>query len=308
MLKYSYNSEKNGGVFLYMDYQLKERFGEFFLQRNFKIIYESTSISFQELVSYEEFLELSIKFNNGVNQYNCITSNIIHGLYRYIWVDDAQTKAVIIAFDEKDVIQGLYLKPFETFPKSDQIRTINTYRMPITDEWFVFWGGTNEFVNYHYPFEQQIYAYDLVKMVNHQAYKDSPLKNENYFAFGAEVVAPADGTVFKVKNSIVDNVPGEKDETNILGNYCIIVHENNEYSMIDHFKKDSICVNVGDSIKTGQLLGFCGNSGYSSEPHIHFQVMNHADFTQAKSLRIQFVDGIEPVQGDILRPCLTEYN
>ena len=285
-----------------MDYQLKERFGEFFLERNFKIIYECTSISFQELVSFEEFLELSIKFNNGVSQYNCIASNLIHGLYRYIWVDDAHTKAVIIAFDDKDVIQGLYLKPFEIFPKRDQIRTINTYRMPITDEWFIFGGGTNELVNYHYPFEQQRYAYNLVKKVNHQTYKDSPLINENYFAFGAEVVAPADGIVYKVMNSIIDNVPGEKDETNILGNYCIIVHENNEYSMIAHFKKDSICVKVGDSVKTGQLLGLCGNSGYSSEPHIHFQVMNHANFMQAKLLRIQFSDEYDLVQGELVKP------
>ncbi|MBD8033403.1 M23 family metallopeptidase [Solibacillus merdavium] len=286
-----------------MNYQLKERFGEFFLQRNFKIIYENTSISFQELVSFEQFLELSSKFNNGVSQYTCIASNIICGLYRYIWVDDAQTKAVILVFDDKDVIQGLYLKPFETCPMSNQIRTKNKYMMPITDEWFVIWGGTNEFVNYHYPFEQQRYAYNLVKMVNHQTYKDAPLKNENYFAFGAEVVAPADGTVLKVMDSIIDNVPGEKDETNILGNYCIIVHENNEYSMIAHFKKDSICVNVGDSVKTGQLLGFCGNSGYSSEPHIHFQVMNHADFTQAKSLRINFYNGLDPVQRGFWKAC-----
>lgn len=288
---------------MYMDYQLKERFGEFFLQRNYKIIYENTSITFQKLVSFEEFLKLSIKFNNGVSQYNCIASNIIHGLYRYIWVDDAQTKAIIIAFDNKDVIQGLYLKPFETYRKSDQIRTINTYRMPITDEWFVYWGGTNEFVNYHYPFEQQRYAYDLVKMVNHQTFKDSPLKNENYYAFGAEVVAPADGTVIQVMSSIKDNIPGVRDEANILGNYCIIAHDKNEFSMLAHLKKDSIFVNVGDHVKIGQLLGLCGNSGYSSEAHIHFQVMNHANFMQAKSLRIKFPEESDPIQGEFLKPC-----
>lgn len=286
-----------------MDYQLKERFGEVFLQRNFKLIFERTSISFQELVSFEEFLELSIKFNNGVSHYKCIASNIIHDLYLYIWVDEAQTKAVIIAFDEYDIIQGLYFRLYEkTFSMSEQIRTKNTYSMPITDEWFVFWNGTKEYLNYHYSFEQIRYAYGFAKLVNNQSYKGCPLKNENYFAFGADVVAPADGTVVQVMDSIKDNIPGVRDEENILGNYCIIAHEKNEFSMIAHLKKDSICVNIGDYVKTGDLLGLCGNSGYSSEAHIHFQVMNHVDFMQAKLLRIQFSDESDLVHGELLKP------
>lgn len=59
---------------------------------------------------------------------------------------------------------------------------------------------------------------------------------------------------------------------------------------------------TGDKVKAGQLLGLCGNSGNSSEAHIHFQVMDHPDFLQAKSLRIQFHGGAEPIQGDFVLP------
>ncbi|MFS0877307.1 M23 family metallopeptidase [Solibacillus isronensis] len=285
-----------------MNNHFKEQFGRYFLNGEFEEIYGKTAKSFQNLVSFEQFRELSLDYNSDVSSYTCIVSNIFQGLERYIWVDDTYSKAVVIAFDDKNIIQGMYLKPFETYPSSDQIWTKNTYSMPINAEWYVFWGGTNQFINYHYPYEQQRYAYDLVKMVNNDTFKNSKLQNESYYAFGAEVVAPADGMVVEVIDGIKDNIPGEMDEENLAGNYCIIAHEHNEYSMIAHFKKDSICVKNGDKVKAGQLLGLCGNSGNSSEAHIHFQVMDHQDFLQAKSLRIQFHGGAEPIQGDYVQP------
>lgn len=285
-----------------MNSQFKEQFGRYFLNGEFEEIYRNTAKSFQSLVSFEQFHELCGDYNLGVNNYMCIITNTFQGLDQYVWVDDTHSKAIVIAFDGKDIIQGIYLKPFSTYPNSDQTWTKNTYSMPINDEWYVFWGGTNEFINYHYPYEQQRYAYDLVKMLNNETYINTPMKNENYYAFGAEVVAPSDGIVVEIINGIKDNKPGEMDEENLVGNYCIIAHEHDEFSMLAHFKKDSICVKVGDKVKQGQLLGLCGNSGNSSEAHIHFQVMDHRDFHQAKSLRIKFHDGAEPIQGDILTP------
>lgn len=285
-----------------MNNQFKEQFGRYFLAGEFEEIYEKTAKSFQNLVSFEQFRRLSLDYNSNVSSYTCIVSNTFQGLDRHIWVDETYSKAVVIAYDRQDIIQAIYLKPFATYPNSDQIWTKNTYNMPINDEWYVFWGGTNEFINYHYPYEQQRYAYDLVKMVNNETYENSTRQNENYYAFGAEVVAPADGVVVEVIDGIKDNVPGEMDEENLAGNYCIIAHEHNEYSMIAHFKKDSICVKTGDKVKAGQLLGLCGNSGNSSEAHIHFQVMDHQDFLQAKSLRIKFHGGAEPIQGDFVKP------
>lgn len=285
-----------------MNNQLKEQFGQYFLNGDCEAIYRKTAKTFQNLVSFEQFYELSIDYNSGVSSYTCLLSNTFLGLEQYIWVDDTYSKAVIVAFDGKDIIQGLYLKPFVTYPNSDQTWTKNTYSLPINGEWYVFWGGTNEFINYHYLYEQQRFAYDLVKIVENATYKITTLQNENYFAFGAEVVAPADGMVVEMVNGIKDNIPGEMNDENHAGNYCIIAHAHNEFSMIAHFKKNSICVKAGDKVKAGQLLGLCGNSGHSSEAHIHFQVMDHQDFQQAKSLRIKFHDGAEPIQGDIVTP------
>lgn len=59
------------------------------------------------------------------------------------------------------------------FSESDKKYSQNTYIMPIKEEWFVFWGGVNEFVNYHYAYEAQRFAYDLVIMKNDSTFKDS---------------------------------------------------------------------------------------------------------------------------------------
>jgi murein DD-endopeptidase MepM/ murein hydrolase activator NlpD len=62
------------------------------------------------------------------------------------------------------------------------------------------------------------------------------------------------------------------------GNYVIIDHGNGEYSFLAHLKKGSMVVAVGDSLKSGQFIGLCGNSGNSSEPHLHYHLQNKPIF------------------------------
>ncbi len=65
-------------------------------------------------------------------------------------------------------------------------------------------------------------------------------------------------------------------------------------------QENSILVKSGDIVTEGQLIGKYGNSGNSSEPHIHFQVMDSPDIVYGKSIRILFKDGREPIQGDTI--------
>ncbi|MGN7477311.1 M23 family metallopeptidase [Solibacillus silvestris] len=279
-------------------------FGTYFINNEFQTIYAATADDFKNLVTFEQFAKLCAEYNEGVDHYEIAYEAQLDSLTQLVLLDDRKKKAVVVAFDENRIIQTLYLKPYVTYPETDGTYTKNSYRLPIHDEWFVFWGGANEFINYHYAYEQQRYAYDLVIINEGQSFKDSPISNENYYAFGKDVVAPYAGKVVSVVDGLKDNIPGEMDEQNPAGNYIVIAHPNEEYSMIAHFKKDSIIVKPGDSVKEGQLLGQCGNSGNSSEAHIHFQVMDNADLHEAKSIRIQFRDGHEPIQGEIVKPAL----
>lgn len=285
-----------------MSYIEKELIGTFFLNGEFQRIYEATSKDFQNLLTLEQFIELGTQFNEGVTSYEVTIQTNVQGITNIMWMDNLKSRIIAVSVDRDNVIQSLYLKPYEIFPNTDQKWTKNKYRMPITEDWFVVWGGANEFLNYHYPYEGQRYAYDLVIVKEDKSYKDSSLSNENYYAFGAEVVAPYRGKVVTVVDGIKDNIPGEMNEQQPAGNYIVIAHPNNEFSMIAHFKMNSIVVKPGDTVKEGQLLGYCGNSGNSSEAHIHFQVMDRADFNKAKSIRIKFQNNLEPIQGDVVEP------
>ncbi len=275
-----------------------EDFGELFKSEDFKKIYECTSKDFQQLISLESFVELAASFNRGVNYYQVEFNTWLPNSNHYVWLDDQKEKAISVSFNEHQVIQSLYLRPFVTYPESDNHFTQNTYSMPIRGDWFVFWGGANEFINYHYVYENQRYAYDLVKVQGDSSYQNAPSQNENFYAFGKEITAPAKGKVIKIIDGMIDNTPGEMDDQNPAGNYVIIEHSSEEYSLLAHLKKNSIKVSVGELVEEGQFIGLCGNSGNSSEPHLHFQVTDSSDFRNGKSLRIQFKDGSEPIQGD----------
>lgn len=74
----------------------------------------------------------------------------------------------------------------------------------------------------------------------------------------------------------------------IPGNSVILKTVNNEYLFFAHFKQNTVNIKVGDVIKKGQLLGRCGNSGNSSEPHLHFHIQDAPCFDTATGIKCYF--------------------
>lgn len=278
-----------------------EEFGEYFLNGKYSNLYDQSTVEFQNVVPLQQLIEYGTDFNAGVKKYTLeMVTNLKEDIKQYIWFDTTRKKVLSASFDDNDTIHGMNLAPLVTYPESDRSYTKNKYIMPIKEEWFVFWGGTNQFINYHYVYDEQRYAYDLVILKNGKSYSSDPKKNENFYAYNKEIIAPADGIVIKVIDGIEDNVPGEMNPELPEGNCIIIEHPNNEYSMLAHLKNHSILVEEGERVKKGQVIGFCGNSGNSTETHLHFQVMNSPDYLKGKSIRIRFEDGEEPIQGDFI--------
>jgi len=94
----------------------------------------------------------------------------------------------------------------------------------------------------------------------------------DYFCFDKPVLAPADGTVEYIVDNIEDNIVGEVNVKENWGNTVIIRHQDYLFSSLSHLKQNSISVNVGERVKTGDIIGKCGNSGRSPYPHLHFQI------------------------------------
>src|SRR5699024_448681 len=278
-----------------------EAFGEVLLAGEYKRIYEWMSDEFKAEVSGRELKKLGQSFNEGVTSYNMLSEvPFEERATLYTWADDAEEKGLVVVMDDDGMIEGLQLLPLSDAHDSDDVYTETVFDLPFEDEWFVFWGGTNALTNYHYEHENQRYAYDFMQMKDKRSFAGDKEKNESYYAFGQPYLASADGTVVAVENNIADNEPvGESNEEEPLGNHVIIDHGNDEFSYLAHFKEGSIDVTEGDDVTRGDVLGQVGNSGNSSEPHIHFHVADSADPYTSKSIRIQLEVG-DLVQGDTI--------
>lgn len=288
-------TDEQGGVTTIEPGQL----GATFVAGAFEDIYAQTSAEFKQQVPKDQFIQTAQAFNEGVTEYHLLSMMTIQGMLEYLWVDQSGTKGIMSYFDQDQTITGLRILPLTTYPETDEVLTETVFIVPTTETWFTFWGGRNEMLNYHYAVENQRYAYDWVIMKDGFSYEGEPTENESYYAWGKDVVAPAGGTVLAVENDIPDNKPlVETNTEQPLGNHVIIDHGNGEYSVLAHFQQGSVVVAEGDTVEQGDLLGLCGNSGNSSEPHIHFHVMDGPDWTNAASIRVQFEGGLDPIRGD----------
>ncbi len=196
---------------------------------------------------------------------------------------------LLVALDAEGKIGGLRVSPPQAEKPKNTSRNQTKMILPFKGEWWVFWGGDTTAQNYHQDAPNQRFAFDILKTdTGGKTHTGDGLKNEDYYAFGQEIIAPADGVVTYVVDGIHDNKPGEMNRMFVPGNLIIINHAENEYSLLAHFKQNSIRVKIGDKVKKGQTIGLCGNSGNSSEAHLHFQVQNTSFFAEEASIKVFF--------------------
>lgn len=105
-----------------------------------------------------------------------------------------------------------------------------------------------------------------------KTYQSNGLSCENYYCYNKPILAPADGIVEDIIDNVDDNEIGKVNTIDNWGNSIVIRHLPGLYTQLSHLKKGSFKVAKGDSVKRGDLLAHCGNSGRSPEPHLHFQV------------------------------------
>ncbi len=167
--------------------------------------------------------------------------------------------------------------------------------LPFLGEWSVLQGNDGEWTHKG----RGRYAWDFV--VRDQSggqLRGFGNRIEDYYAFGLPVLAPAPGTVYAVENRVNDNPPQTATTEQNWGNYVIIDHGNGEYSEISHFKQGSVLVSPGQSLQRGELIGYCGNSGRSPVPHIHYQ-LQQAGRLSAETLKSNFSEGVVDSQPQV---------
>jgi len=190
--------------------------------------------------------------------------------------------------DDKDKIIGLLFLPHTPdipVPKKHETKL----SLPFKDRWRVFWGGDTKELNIHHDAPNQKFAFDFLGVNEHgKSRRGDSQVNEDYFAFGREVLAPADGIVTDVINGVRDNLPGSMNPYSALGNAVFIQHREHEVSVFAHLKLGSTTVKVGDKVKKGQVIALCGNSGNSSEPHLHYHLQNTTVIQDGMGIKCYF--------------------
>lgn len=217
-------------------------------------------------------------------------------------------------FDREGRVSEFFIRQAQEVAETgnDDYRTRADLRLPFQGEWYVFWGGRDIEQNYHARNPQQRYAYDFVMRREGSTHEGDGAMNESYHCWGEPILAPAAGTVVTAVDEWADNRPGEMDPEHPPGNHVVIDHGNDEYSLLAHLQAGSVVVSAGDSVTAGDRVGLCGNSGNSSEPHLHFHLQTAPEFGEGRGLPAQFqdyrADGEavargEPVQGQVIAPA-----
>ena len=172
-----------------------------------------------------------------------------------------------------------------------------TLQSPFQDSWYVVQGGNSPLINHHYFFGSQKYALDLIVAEDGTLPLEKVQALDRYQSFDRDLFSPVDGKIVEMRNDLPDLPIGEFDRQNIAGNYIVIQTKDNFYILLAHLKQESIVVAAGDTVKAGEKIGKCGNSGNTSQPHLHLQAMTQPDFLSPESqpVPISFkIDDTEP--------------
>jgi hypothetical protein len=147
-----------------------------------------------------------------------------------------------------------------------------TIGSPLAEEWWIAQGGHAELVNYHHVGSTQQDALDIEQVVNGSTHRPGDASDlHNYYVYEKPVLAPADGVVTFVLDGRPDLPIGQADPYFQAGNQIVMDTGGGHYLMMGHLREGSIEVRVGDRVTEGQQIALVGNSGNTTEPHIHIQ-------------------------------------
>ncbi len=144
-------------------------------------------------------------------------------------------------------------------------------------------AGEGRFFNHHWVAPLQRAALDLVVVDRRGSSHRGVLAgcDEDYYAFDSPVHSPVDAEVVRCGDGLND---GELNPAKPAGNH-VVLGAGSEEILIAHLKKGSVAVTAGQQVRAGQLLGVVGNSGNSTEPHLHIHAQR-----DGRAVRIVFDD------------------
>lgn len=199
-----------------------------------------------------------------------------------------------IALDADGRVSGLSMRPGarpREYPsKYLEYQTRTALRLPFEGEWFVFWGGRMLEQNHHAGIRAQRFALDLAIRRDGSTHRGDGKALTDYHCYGAPILAPAAGTVVWSEDGHADQAIGSSDKAHPIGNGLVLDHGNGEFSLFAHLQPGTQTFKMGQRVPADAVLGKCGNSGNTSEPHLHYQLQNGPDPVDSDGLPAYFAE------------------
>lgn len=144
---------------------------------------------------------------------------------------------------------------------------------------------------YSLPFKKK----NLIKAISHPKAHFAHFKHAIDFILpeGTELLAPKTGKVLDIKMDSKEGGADPKYNDMKYLNYMTIQHSDGEFSQYAHLKYKGALVKLGDIVRKGQLIAISGNTGFTTAPHLHFQIfkLNNTEIGW-ETLKIRFNERI----------------
>lgn len=157
-------------------------------------------------------------------------------------------------------------------------------------------GGGIGILNHHSGHRAQRHAVDITAL-GASGFRASgllPHDPARYAIFGKPVISPCDGTVAAAVDGLPDLSPPQADRNNPAGNHVVLACGGLLVELA-HLRKGSVVVAVGKPVRIGDPIGEVGNSGNSTEPHLHIHAV---DAVSGNGIQMSF-DGVVPVRNSV---------
>jgi hypothetical protein len=141
--------------------------------------------------------------------------------------------------------------------------------LPVMSEWHISQGHNGNVTHK----EDWKFAWDFdLRDADNKSFRLPGETLSDFYCYELPVLAPADGWIVTIVDTVIDNEIGEVNLENNWGNTIIIKHGDLLYSKLSHLKNNSLKLKTGDFVRKGDVVATVGNSGRSPEPHLHFQM------------------------------------
>lgn len=165
---------------------------------------------------------------------------------------------------------------------------------PLSGErYYIGGGGASPWLNAHRTDQTAAndFALDIVRL-NHfgnRAAGIAPNDLSDYTIYGDTVYSPCTGTVLQAVDSLPDMTPPEVDYDNIAGNHLIIAY-GEMIVVLAHLKQGSVLTSASETVEAGEPVAQVGNSGNTSQPHLHIHVEQGTTLLQGQGVPFE-LDG-----------------